>query len=87
MSLNHFQGVYRLNEVLGSKYKHYLKHFFFELIAIKHGKQVVLKNKILRKQLNHRMELDKQFVSKINKLVSLSEKFTKRTQKSTIVKF
>jgi len=56
-----------------------MKHFFFELIAIKHGKNVVLKNKILRKQLNTKMELDKVFVQKIDKLVALSEKFSKRT--------
>ena len=51
----------------------------FELIAIKHGKSVVLKNKILRNQMNAKMELDKRFVNKIQRLVELSEKFTKRT--------
>lgn len=41
-----------------------MKQFFFELIAIRYGKNVVLKNKIIRKQLDERMELDKGFVKK-----------------------
>jgi len=70
--------------VLQDKYKQYLKQFFFELIAIRHGKNVVLKNKILRRQLNQRLEIDKQFVGKIQKLMALAEKFTRKTKKTTI---
>ena len=87
VSLNHFQGVYRLNEVLDKKYKAHLKQFFFELIAIKHGKKVVLKNKIIRKQLTHRMEMDKEFVKKLDKLAALGQKFTNRTKRATIMRF
>ena len=84
VSLSHFQGVYKLHEVINNKYKSYLKQFFFELIAIRYGKNVVLKNKILRRQLNQQLELDKEFVRKIRRLVSLSDKFSKRTKQRTI---
>ena len=53
-----FKGVHQLADVFKKKHQSYLKHFFFELIAIRYGKNVVLKNKIIRKQLDHRMELD-----------------------------
>jgi hypothetical protein len=45
----HVQGVYKLNDALQNKYRSHLKQFFFELVAIRHGKNVVLKNKIIRK--------------------------------------
>lgn len=78
--------MYKLNEVLQDKYKQYLKQFFFELIAIRHGKNVVLKNKILRRQLNQRLEIDEEFVRKIQKLSALAEKFTRKTKKTTILR-
>jgi hypothetical protein len=53
-------------------------------VAIRHGKNVVLKNKILRKQLNQRMEIDQEFVKKTEKLVALAEKFSNKTKKATI---
>ena len=41
--------MHKLAEVINKRYKDHLKSFFFEMIAIRYGKNVVLKNKILRK--------------------------------------
>jgi galactokinase/mevalonate kinase-like predicted kinase len=56
-------------------------------VAIRYGKNVVLKNKILRKQMNERMEIDKDFVRKTEKLMALAEKFTNKTKRATIQRF
>jgi hypothetical protein len=48
----HFSAVHRLSEVLGRRLRSHMKDFFFELVAIRYGKNVVLKNKIIRKQIN-----------------------------------
>ena len=56
-------------------------------MAIKYGKAAVLKNKILRRQLNHRLEIDQEFVRKTEKLMRLANKFTKKTKKATIDRF
>ena len=67
-----FQGVHKLASVLESKLRGNMKSFFFELVAIRYGKNVVLKNKILRKQINNRMEIDQEFVKKTEKLMKLA---------------
>lgn len=49
VSSNQFQAVHKLASVLDSKLRNHMKSFFFEMVAIRFGKNVVLKNKILRK--------------------------------------
>lgn len=44
-----FKGAHQLAEVFQKKRQSHMKQFFFELIAIRYGKNVVLKNKIIRK--------------------------------------
>lgn len=75
-----------MNDVLSVRYKQHIKQFFFELVAIRHGKNVVLKNKILRKQLNQRMEIDQEFVKKTEKLMALAERFSRKTKRATITR-
>jgi hypothetical protein len=80
------KGLFRFRILLGSKVAGLQKQFFLELLAIRWGKTNLLKNKILRKHLDDKFNLDSKLRAKVERMIEVRQKHQKRAQSKALEK-